>query len=110
MLYRCVTNFEQWRAMARSLLMAGVRFDEVTWEGSNSLFNGGTDDPAPAFRGEAPRINSRVLELVETLSHYRSAARWELMYRLVWRSVNDNSQLLQDRADADVSRAELMGC
>ena len=34
--------------------------------------------------------------------------RWELMYRLAWRTLHENPRLLEDEADPDVRSAMLM--
>ena len=75
-------DFEQWRAAARPLLAA---------EHSGDI-----------------RIAREVMRLVQCISHYRDPGRWELMYRLVWRSLHENSRLLEDKADPDVRSALLM--
>jgi DNA polymerase len=45
------------------------------------------------------------MELLELLACYRDASRWDLMYRLTWRLVNENRALLQNDADIDVRTA-----
>jgi len=41
------------------------------------------------------------------LACYRDPTRWDLMYRLTWRVVNENRALLQNDADPDVRQARL---
>lgn len=48
------------------------------------------------------------MSLLKCISHYRHPGRWELMYRLAWRSLNENPRLLEDEADRDVHEALLM--
>jgi DNA polymerase len=55
----------------------------------------------------APSISRELLALLELLACYRDPGRWDLMYRLTWRSINENRALLQNDADIDVRRARL---
>ncbi len=75
-------NFGEWRDAARPLLAA-------------------------AHSGEI-RISRDMMRLIQCIAHYRDPGRWELMYRLVWRSLTENPLLLEDKADPDVRRAFLM--
>ena len=54
-----------------------------------------------------PRISASLLRLLECIASYRHAGRWELMYRLAWRSIR-NRDLLGDAADRDVGHAARM--
>jgi DNA polymerase len=76
-----IRNFEAWRTLVRPLLSAGQR---------------------------PLRMSPPLFRLLECIAHYRDAGRWELMYRLAWRSVHENPRLLEDHADLDVRRASLM--
>ena len=103
-----VTNFASWRALARKRLVAAVRPDEAVWSDwkSPSLF--ATVDPGDEgikAGGMAPAISRELLQLLQLLACYRAANRWDLMYRLTWRVVNENRALLQNDADLDVRTA-----
>ncbi len=120
-----VGDFAAWRVLARERLAALVRPDEVVWsderrpslfgagdvvsgEGSRADGRGsggeGTRSGAPAV---TPSVSREVLGLLERLACYRDAGRWDLMYRLLWRIVNENRALLENDADADVRTARL---
>lgn len=62
----------------------------------------------PARVESAPRISAALLRLLESVALYRTAGRWELMYRLAWRSLTGHPQLLGDAADPDVRHATSM--
>ena len=105
-----MTPFEQWRGAARPLLQAGVAPDVVEWRGPDmplvtSVATQGVPEPTAVPR--TPVISTRLLRLLETLALFRDSGRWELMYRLASRSI-ENARLLEDAADRDVSRAMLM--
>ena len=63
------------------------------------------DSGGGAARG--PSISRELLTLLELLACYRDPGRWDLMYRLTWRTVHENRALLQNDADVDVRRARL---
>ena len=49
-----------------------------------------------------------LMRLLDSISCFRADGRYELMYRLAWRTLFENSRLLEDAADVDVRRAMLM--
>ncbi|MEO7774322.1 MAG: UdgX family uracil-DNA binding protein [Steroidobacteraceae bacterium] len=79
------TDFASWRAGVRPLLAS----EHAAASGPLSL-------PRPLMR------------LLESLACYRGDGRWELMFRLAWRTLHENRRLLEDHADADVHRAVRM--
>ncbi len=54
------------------------------------------------------RLPAAAMRLLKGVSHFRDAGRWELMYRLAWRLLHENSRLLEDAADPDIRRAQRM--
>ena len=105
-------DFDGWREAARQLVMAGLPPEQVAWdvpgEGGANLFAVGTSDLPPA-RASAPqpRGSRAFLELWRKAALHSDPLRFELLYRLLWRS-QANSRLMDDAADADVRRiAEL---
>src|SRR5688572_23333797 len=73
-------------------------------EGSGPTAGNGAPRPeSPTSDPEAPlsaprelRIPRALLELLEHLSLYRNPGRWDLMYRLTWRVLNENRSLLEN--------------
>ena len=62
--------------------------------------------PVPALAAaRPPSIPRRLMSLLEDLACYRNPNRWELMYRLTWRVLNQNRDLLDNDADPDVQLA-----
>jgi DNA polymerase len=97
------TSFETWRNAVRPLLAAGKRPEELA--GGNSSSPGAAAAPG---QGAAPRLSRTLMSLLENLACFRSGGRWELMYRLAWRTLYENVRLLQDFADRDVAHAIAM--
>jgi uracil-DNA glycosylase len=97
-------SFEEWRKRARALLSTGVS-PEIA-----------VSEIAAAHPVEstsiAPRrqlnVSAKLMRLLESISCYRTAGRYELMYRLAWRTLFENPKLLEDAADPDVRNAMLM--
>ena len=63
-------------------------------------------DTAPE-RGALPRVPRRYLELAEYAALFRSADRFELLYRVLYRLTHGEPQLLEDAVDPDVRQLGL---
>jgi uracil-DNA glycosylase len=97
-------TFETWRDAARPLLAARKKAEELPWR---ELATAG----APAVAqpsGANLRLPRTLMALLENLACFRDDARWELMYRLSWRTLYENPRLLDDPADCDVANASSM--
>jgi DNA polymerase len=95
-------DFAAFRGIARALLAAGVRPADVTWAHPDlgSLLDEPplqADAPAPM-----PSVPRELVDALDAAACHRFDARWALMYRVLWRTVHDNRQLIRDGADPDV--------
>jgi DNA polymerase len=102
---RIAPTFEDWRRTARRLLRAGVPPADVEWVDTS----GASEEPVPAppaAGGEEAvvRIPRRFLELAQRVAGHPSAARWTLLYGLLWRLVHEDHELLAREADGQVAR------
>jgi probable DNA metabolism protein len=97
-------SFKEWRNVARPLLSAGV-----TPEAAAQVI-AGTEDAAFAPSASIPEISlpAVLMRLLDSLSCFRADGRYELMYRLAWRTLFENRRLLEDAADPDVRNATVM--
>lgn len=103
-----VQQYTQWRDVARPLLTAGIVPEDMEWRVSASFEPLTWTDPTAQIAKTAPlKLSRRLVELLETISCYRHDGRWDLMYRLAWRSLRQ-PHLLEDAADPDVHRAMQM--
>ncbi|WP_028639528.1 UdgX family uracil-DNA binding protein [Novosphingobium acidiphilum] len=102
-------DFDGWRDSARRLIQAGIAPDRVIWSlpgaVAGDLFAG---DPPPDLAGDAPPaaappvLASRdYLELAGRAALHADPARFDLLYRLLWR-LQTAPRLMDDRADRDV--------
>jgi probable DNA metabolism protein len=113
-----VDGFEQWRAEARRLIVAGVAPEAVLWhEGASAqdvlpLGAAPAADARAGRRGRAdasaraPRVPRRFVEQAELAACHRDPQRWALLYRLLWRLQQEGSGLLAVSVDPDVHALE----
>ena len=108
------TLWDSWRQQARTLLHAGVRPEDVAWnEGAQQASLFGTADTEPAKAVDKPPnnhanvvISKTFLELAHSVAAHSDAARWALLYRMLWRqTLGGERALLAMATDADVRLA-----
>jgi len=103
------TDFEGWRTAARSLLTQGIAPEVVKWRVSGK--NPGLFD-VPAFMPTQkldPKLSvSRDFFLLcKTAILYRDPARFDLLYRILWR-ISKEPHLFKITLDPDVVKAKSM--
>lgn len=109
-----VTLWDSWRHLARTLLHAGVRPEDIAWnEGAQqaSLF-GNADADAENAIDKPPSnhanivISKAFLELAHSVAAHSDSTRWALLYRMLWRqTLGGERALLAMATDADVRLA-----
>lgn len=99
-----VSNFDQWREVARDLLRRGVAPHEVSWtdDQQESLF--GHEMPSGSSGIEQPRVPKAFLSLARAAACYRHPARWALLYRVLHRLNRGEPYLLDLASDQDVRK------
>jgi uracil-DNA glycosylase len=101
--------FETWRETVRPWLAARYKGDEILWQGmASEITDHATVNAANSFARSDLRLPQRLMLLLENLACFRHDSRWELMYRLAWRVLYENTRLLSDHADPDVANAMSM--
>jgi uracil-DNA glycosylase len=95
-------DFSSWRQEARRLLRAGVRPEDVQWNGG--LFGETLVAPQTA-RVTIPR---EFLSIAERVSLHRDEHRWAVLYRVLWRLTHGEHDLLRIEVDDDVRELRLM--
>jgi DNA polymerase len=104
-------DFAGWRLQGRQLIHAGIQPDAVAWRESTPRTGGrlALDEgvwEAPPLLSEEQRAFSvprDFVEKAERVFYHRSEKKWALLYRMLWRIVHENHNLLDDRVDDDVS-------
>src|SRR5437867_12747920 len=97
---RIEPRFESWQGAARELLRDGVPPEAVEW------LEAATGEPgvlAPPAEGGAHRVPRRFVEVARQVAGHPSAGRWALLYRVLWRIVHEDHDLLRLETDADIS-------
>ncbi|MDB5421347.1 MAG: phage polymerase-related protein, partial [Brevundimonas sp.] len=108
-------DFDGWRAAARRLRLAAVepgqaRFVVAGSEAQGGLFDGaGPSSPQPNLAGRAQAetaftVPKAFVDVAREVILHRSADRFDLMYRLLWR-LRDEPDLMKIVSDVDVADA-----
>lgn len=107
------SDFDSFREAARPLLRAGVRPEQLSWQdevsAQSELFGSVGTDPTseadPPNEHESPigqlRVPRRFVELLRLAVLMRSADRFALAYRLLYR-LRGEPRLMDDQLDRDV--------
>jgi DNA polymerase len=99
-------DFESFRAAARALVLRGVAPTEVSWRDARfaqqDLFAEATPPSLPSRDDANLRVPRRYVELAERAVLMRSADRFTLPYRVLYRLHHGERQLLHDVLDPDV--------
>lgn len=104
----CVQNYAQWRDVARRLLAAGIAPEKMAWRTGRQFEALTWGNPLAPVQPATPlRLSRHLIELLRVLGCFRHDGRWDLMYRLAWRSLQQ-PKLLEDAADPEVHRAVQM--
>ncbi len=95
------TDWEGWRKATRSLILAGVAPEKVHWS-----VRAHNEDGHPLEEGSGSFGVSRALiTLASVVIQARDPARFDLLYRLVWRA-NTGERVLERTDDPEVRRAQ----
>ena len=100
-------DFASWRAAARRFLQNEIAPAEILWtsERQNSLFEESNFETAS---DKICKVPADFLALAEAAACFDDAEKWSLLYRLAFRLVHENKNLLHIESDADVRAARLM--
>jgi DNA polymerase len=95
------TDWEGWRKATRSLILAGVAPEDVRWSVSSD-----GEDRHPLSEGHGSFGVSRSLVALASLAiQARNASRFDLLYRLVWRT-NAGERVLLKTDDETVRQVQ----
>lgn len=100
-----VRTYDEWRDRVRPWLASRVASSDIDW---THFERRGALALEHALSESAIRLPRELVQRLQCISNYRDDSRWELMYRLAWRSLYENRRLLEDGADRDVRHSLLM--
>jgi uracil-DNA glycosylase len=99
-------EFEAWRDAARDALRQGYLPEEIDLQDALSPHNldlsFDVDSQPTGIPVTAPHVSKRFLEDAATVAAHRSSARWNLLYRVLFR-LQQNRDLLKLETDSDIS-------
>lgn len=104
------TDFDGWRKAARQMRLAGVEPAAARFVVAGGTGQGGLFDDAPPGRRHDSRLEAEFsvpkafVDLAQAVILHRSADRFDLMYRLLWR-LRDEPDLIRVISDPDVADA-----
>ena len=100
-------NFASWRGAARRWLQREIAPDEILWtsDEQSGLFENNFVEETDE---KVFKVPADFLPLAETVVCFDDAEKWSLLYRLLFRLVQENRNLLHIESDDDVRRARLM--
>lgn len=96
--------FREWQRVAREVLAGGLAPNEVVWEELHGEQPGlGMFDEAATQQAKARvRVPRSFVEIAKRVACHRSARRWDLLYRVLWRLTHGEPHLLEVTVDPDV--------
>ncbi len=95
-------TFDTWRKHARSLLEEKIHFNDVVWQAANcgSFFD--HVDAGPRKKHSDIKIPREFMEEAQFVSAFRDGSTWGLLYKLAFRIVYENKNLMELALDDDV--------
>lgn len=102
-------DFAAWRNEARSFLQRGIPPGDIVWEKDDLFGRAPQSADGASAACEKCTVPAEFLELARSVACHRSASRWPLLYRILWRLVRGGERhLLKIASDADIAEAALM--
>ena len=101
-------DFEHWRRLARALIDRGIPPAEVMWADPDEGLLFSSDEDLHSTQKRGFTVPKHFVKLAVKASLYRDSQKWDVLYKVLWRLVNQNRELLSIRTDPDVSRLHLM--
>jgi len=110
---RIQPTYDSWHDAARRLLRGATPPGQVLWDdGERAMLRGlAQEAPPPPERDRATdrlMVPRRFVEEARWVAAHSDPARWDVMYRVLFRILHENRRLLDVAADADVSRFAAM--
>jgi DNA polymerase len=104
-------SFAGWQTAARRALAAGWPPPEILWQEATGaqpfLDLAGELEPAAAPASKA-RVPKTFMDMATRVSCHADPARWDLLYRALWRMTHDERHLLELATDPDTRALQEM--
>lgn len=102
---RFTPSFEAWRDKAKQLLVSQVNPQDITWITQDGGFHFG-EDWEDRIVNDTPKIPREYFEKAYVVSAFRDDSTWDLLYRIAWRILHEQKQLLKIPLDSDIQELE----
>ncbi len=104
-----IPGFAEWRNEARKLLAAQVPPQDIAWNNEGDVqSNLFTDSLKLAAKGNIPNVPRKFMELAETAICHSNPKRFALLYKILWRLLFENKNLLYLTTDNDMMELQHM--
>ena len=94
-------NWDDWRSKARELLAQKIPPQDVHWKVDEFEFAFG-EEFVHRNTPNTIQLPKDFIEMAYTVSLFRDDSTWELLYRVAWRILHENRQLMKIQLDPDV--------
>lgn len=100
-------DFEIWRKAARRFILQKTPPNKILWCDAvqEGLF---TDENTSDLQTGTFNVSKDFIELAKTAACFDDAEKWNLLYRILFRLIWEDPNLLHIESDADIRRARLM--
>jgi uracil-DNA glycosylase len=102
-----VSNFKEWRTIARWLMSREVTPANVYWQTTgqpNELLAAKSIADVPATFEFIARVSPQLLDLLEQISCHSDRQRWHRMYEVIWRATQGQPHILSLSTDETVAQ------
>jgi DNA polymerase len=101
-----VPGYDEWRIAARECLAQAIPPENIIWQTSESiqddLFGGGEPAVVTSRPNTKHTIPKSVLMILKYALCHQDASRFALCYRVLWRVIFENKNLIQLKTDEDI--------
>lgn len=97
-------GFEEWRDNARLSLQESLRPEHILWQNDRDLEQSLFSIPTPTFIGARKdfSVPKEFIDAARLAVCYQSSDRFSLLYRVLWRLIYENKNLLHYKTDDDI--------
>lgn len=103
-------NFASWRTEARKCLQRLILPSKILWTEKTqiSLFENSFSESDSLTENKIIKVSADFIELAKIVACFDDSGKWSLLYRILFRLVYENRNLLHIDSDEDMRRARLM--
>lgn len=102
-----IGTFADWRTTARALISRSVDPENIVWglQTQGGLFQ---SEITGVKTGREINVPAKFIKLAQAVACFDDPARWDLLYRILFRLTHYDANLLEIESDGDISQAKRM--